>query len=120
MSDAPPPPKDSAPATDVLLLHSPTADGEGVRVVRAREGHLELGEVRPLKEGAPIVSGEVVHLTSRTDHPELCDVRVQYKAPERRHDAATPAHKGPALVNSGAYRDHWDGIFQKKNPSSAN
>jgi hypothetical protein len=120
MSDAPPPPKDSAPATDVLLLHSPTADGEGVRVVRARDGHVELGEVRPLKEGAPIVSGEVVELTSRTENPSLCDVRVQYKAPPRASDASAPAHKGPALVNSGAYRDHWDGIFRKKAPSTAN
>ena len=32
---------------------------------------------------------------------------VQYRAPS----AAAPSHKGPALVTSNEYRDHWDGIF---------
>lgn len=107
MSDSSPPPKTPDAPSDVLLLHSPTADGEGMRVLRARDGRIEEGELRPLKEGKPVVSGEVVRLTPRTESPAICDVAVQYRAPS----AAAPAHKGPALVTSNEYRDHWDGIF---------
>jgi hypothetical protein len=106
---APPSPDAAtAPAAspDVLLLHSPTEDGEGVRVVRAREERLELGEVRPLKEGKPI-RGEVVRLKPREGTPRVCDVEVMAKV-----DApAAPAMKGPAQVASRAYRDSWDRIF---------
>jgi len=110
--DAPPPEDGEAP--DVVLLHSPTPDGEGVRVLRAREGRLEAGEVRPMKEGQPIVSGELVTLSPRAETPALCDVKVQYAAPKSA--AATPQsaalpHKGPALVNSQDYRERWDAIF---------
>jgi hypothetical protein len=112
MSDDAPPP-DTGEAPDVVLLHSPTPDGEGVRVLRAREGRLEAGEVRPVKEGQPLVSGEVVTLTPRAESPALCDVKVQYAAPKREEAAASPAlpHKGPALVNSRDYRERWDAIF---------
>jgi len=70
-------PKDESKPQDVVLLHSPTEDGEGIRVLRARQQHdesaraneeaacvVEVGEVRPLKEGKPI-SGEVVRLKPR-------------------------------------------------------
>lgn len=114
-SDAPPPETGEAP--DVVLLHSPTPDGEGVRVLRAREGRLEAGEVRPMKEGQPIQSGELVTLTPRSESPAVCDVKVQYKAPSAKapksesQGTAALARKGPALVNSSAYRDRWDEIF---------
>jgi hypothetical protein len=120
--DAPPPEDGEAP--DVVLLHSPTADGEGVRVLRAREGRLEAGEVRPVKEGQPLVSGELVTLTPREEAPALCDVKVQFAAPTREA-AANPApaalpHKGPALVNSQDYRERWDAIFGATKPHSVN
>jgi hypothetical protein len=102
---------DDAPAPapdDVVLLHSPTEDGEGQRVIRAREGRLEVGEVRPLKEGRPI-SGEVVSLTPRADAPRVCDVKVHVKVPETAPNALP--HKGPARVSSGAYREGWDALF---------
>ena len=110
-SDAPPPETGEAP--DVVLLHSPTPDGEGVRVIRAREGRVEAGEVRPVKEGQPISAGELVTLTPRSESPALCDVSVHYKAPTATTSkpAAALPHKGPALVNSSEYRDHWDAIF---------
>jgi hypothetical protein len=110
-SDAPPPETGEAP--DVVLLHSPTPDGEGVRVLRAREGRLEAGEVRPMKEGQPIQSGELVTLTPRSESPAVCDVKVQYKAPTSAPEkpAAALTHKGPALVNSSEYRARWEDIF---------
>lgn len=114
-SEAPPPETGEAP--DVVLLHSPTPDGEGVRVLRAREGRIEAGEVRPMKEGQPLHAGELVTLTPRNETPALCDVKVQYKAPNAATTTASSdasaalSHKGPALVNSSAYRDRWEEIF---------
>jgi hypothetical protein len=89
-------------ADDVVLLHSPTDDGGGIRVVRARRGNIEVGEVRPLAEGKPI-RGEVVTLTPRQDEPRVCDVVVQ--VPD------TTTRSGPAQVATGKYRDNWEATF---------
>ena len=90
------------PARDVAFLHSPTEDGKGVRIVRAREGGIQIGEVRALEEGQPI-QGEVVTLTPREGSPRLCDVDVQYAPP--------PRSGGPAQVASASYRANWGAIF---------
>jgi hypothetical protein len=95
---------------DVVLLHSPTEDGGGVRVVRAREGQVEVGEVRPLAEGKPI-TGEVVTLTPRPDTPRVCDVCVQHSSPRPKK---MPPKAGPAQVATDAYRDHWEATFGRK------
>src|SRR5512140_280852 len=71
---------------DVVYLHSPTEDGDGVRVVRARQGKVEVGEVRPLAEGKP-VSGEIVTLRPRDGVPRVCDVKVEYAPAEERGEA---------------------------------
>jgi hypothetical protein len=99
--------------TDVVLLHSPTEDGGGVRVVRARHGQVEVGEVRPLAEGKPI-SGEVVTLQPRPDAPRVCDVNVEYTQKEAR------ATVGPAQVATEAYRDNWEATFRRKQPVELN
>ena len=94
--------------SDVVLLTGPTEDGEGIRVVRARDDRLETGEVRPLKEGKPIGKGEVVKLAPRAAAPQVCDVEVLAKvepAPEAR------AHRKPAQVATHAYRESWERIF---------
>jgi len=100
---------------DVVLLHSPTEDGAGVRVVRARPGQLEAGEVRPAKDGQPLNGAELVTLKPREDAPQLCDVEVLHaREPraEKRADAA-PARSGPAQVATRAYRKQWDRVFGK-------
>lgn len=99
--------KPAAKKEDVVLMHSRTDDGEGVRVLRARDGKLETGEVRALKEGVP-VSGEVVTLTQRKEHPALWDVDVHCRTKPTR------SHAGPARVSSRAYRDNWDVIFKER------
>lgn len=97
--------KPDAGDKDVVLMHSRTEDGEGIRVIRSREGRIEAGELRALKEGVPI-SGEVVSLAQRNDQPLLWDVKVQCRV-ESPH-----SHAGPARVSSRAYRKNWDGIFK--------
>ncbi len=95
-------------AVDVVLLQGPTEDGEGVRVLRAREDRLEVGEVRPLKEGQPLLAGEVVKLAPRAGS-RVCDVEVLAKI--GAHRGATPAQIGPAQVATREYRESWDRIF---------
>jgi hypothetical protein len=99
---------DEAPAPfDVVLLHGPTDDGAGTKIVRARPGKLEAGEIRPVREGQPINAGEVVTLKPREGAPRVCDVNVL-------HEAAAPQDvrgTGPAQVATRAYRDAWERIF---------
>jgi hypothetical protein len=113
--------KDDEPkASDIALIHGKTADGEGLRIIRKRDDRIELGAVRPLKHGTPIV-GEVVSLTPRTEFPLLCDVKVELEAPKQPNDTAAPSRTGPAQVATAAYRDNWDRIWpQKDEPELAN
>ena len=104
--------EDDAPkAKDVVLLGPPTADGDGVHVLRARDEKVEAGELRALVEGRPIV-GEIVSLAPRKDDPRVCDVRESWKPPP-----SSPPKKGPAQVASQAYREGWDEIFEKPKPN---
>lgn len=95
------------PSRDVVLLGPPTADGNGVHVLRARNERLEAGELRALREGQPI-TGEVVSLEPRKDEPRICDVRETWSPPE---GAVVGPHKGPAQVATNAYRAGWEEIF---------
>jgi hypothetical protein len=99
---------------DVVVLGPPTADGEGVHVLRARDERLETGELRNLEEGRPI-TGEIVTLSPRKDNPRVCDVTDSYTPP---HALAPAKAKGPAQVATQAYRDNWDEVFAQR-PKSA-
>ena len=103
--------KPKSPPEDVVLLSGPTADGAGIRVLRAREGRIEAGEVRPLEEGKPL-AGEVVTLRAREGAPRVCDVEVHYapKASDRARESKRSA-SGPHQVASDAYREQWQKIF---------
>jgi hypothetical protein len=115
---------DSGRKDDVVLLHSPTESGDGIRVIRKREETIELGELRPMREGQPI-HGDVVRLTQREEHKLLFDCEVMVPGPKAK-EAAPPdqkpapalPHKGPARVTSEAYRGGWDAIFGKRSPGS--
>ena len=115
MPDEAPPPNDF----DVVLLHSPTDDGNGMRVLRARPGQLEAGEVRPAREGQPINGAEMVTLEPREGTPQVCDVRVLHPKPK------TPAlpegdRHGPAQVATPAYRAQWEHVFGKREARDVN
>lgn len=101
----------SKPPEDVVLVHSPTDDGKGARVLRLREERIEAGEVRPLEEGKPI-SGEVVKLKPRDESGRVCDVEVVL--PGAKRESSRPTSKGPAQIASSDYRDNWGRIFGNK------
>ncbi len=109
--------KDAGEPFDVVLVHGATVDGKGARVLRARPGQVEAGEVRPLREGQPIApGGEIVRLVERADSNQLYDVKVDYTAPPGPSKSAG----GPPQVASPAYRASWDRTFAKdgqKRPS---
>jgi hypothetical protein len=112
MSDAPRP-----DAPDVALLYAPTDDGEGARILRARQGKLEAGEVRPVAEGKPLLGREVVTLRARPGMPSVCDVEVLHPADPAPEQSATGR---PAVVASDQYRANWERIFgARRAPASA-
>src|SRR4051812_24323701 len=89
---------------DVLLALAPTERGDGVHVLRKRAESIELGEVRPAKDGQPI-HGELVRLKAREESPRVFDVEVLADTRSRE------ARSGPAQVATTAYRKNWDAIF---------
>jgi hypothetical protein len=107
---------------DLVLVHSPTPDGAGVNVLRARQEGIELGTMRPLEQGKPI-HGEVVKLTPRTEAPMLFDAETEMAAPEPSRAAGEDrsagqlperaASAGPAQVASDTYRKNWDTIWKR-------
>ena len=110
-------PKDGAGSEsfDVVMVHGKTEDGEGAKVLRARPGRLDAGEVRPMREGKPLGSGEIVRLERRPDTPALFDVHVE-------HTLEAPAMRGshgPAQVATPTYRESWERTFGARRTSEA-
>ena len=103
---------------DVVLMHGATDDGQGARVLRARPGRLDAGEVRPMREGKPLGAGEVVRLERRQDAPALFDVHVEHVVEPQ---VPAPAHgHGPAQVASPAYRESWERTFGPRREEAPN
>jgi hypothetical protein len=104
------------PPSDVALIQGVTPDGAGLQILRARDNRLEVGAIRPLREGAPI-TGEVVTLRPRPNFPALCDVETHFKpAPtssDRQEARAALPHAGPAQVATDDYRRNWDAIWSR-------
>jgi hypothetical protein len=103
---------EAQPAEDVVVLTGFPAPGDGMSVVRIRNGDVELGVVQPLKEGKPI-TGELVRLHPRRESPMVCDVEVELdvRPIEQR------ARSGPPQVATERYRKNWDAIFPAKKPN---
>jgi hypothetical protein len=98
---------------DVALLYAPTDDGKGARILRSRDGNLEAGEVRPVKEGQSLQGGELVRLEPRPDAPCICDVQVLHEGarPNGEGDATPESTGRPAQVATDDYRMNWDRVF---------
>ena len=94
---------------DVAVVVGRSDDSEGLHILRRRaEGQpVEMGTLRPLREGKPI-DGEVISLKPRRDYPFLCDVKVELPDPT---GAQRPAGDGPAQVSSDGYRRGWEAIW---------
>src|SRR5512147_3112508 len=91
---------------DVALLCGPTEDRKGTRILRARQGTIEAGEIRPAREGQPLGGQELVRLHPRPEAPAVCDVEVLHA-----NEASAKPLDRPAQVATDAYRRNWDRIF---------
>lgn len=108
--DAPDKDSKSGADHDVVLLHSRTEDGEGMRAIRSRPEKLELAEIRPLKKGKPLASGEIIRLQPREESPLIFDVKVQYDG----RPAQDMCHSGPPRYSSARYCENWEAVFGKR------
>lgn len=104
-------PKPTGASGDVALVHSPTEDGKGARIVRLRNGELSAGEIRPVVEGQPLAGRELVRLHGREQQPGLCDVEVVYDGTPQAAAADATRSAGPARVSNDAYRRGWGQVF---------
>lgn len=104
---------------DIALLHGPTEDGQGARLLRFREGSVQAGELRPVREGQPLGAGELVRLKPLHHQLPVCEVEVLHapakQAPEDAPDPAqTRSGTGPARVSTRRYRRNWNAVFGAK------
>jgi hypothetical protein len=104
-------PRPEAGAHDVALILNPTADNEGIQILRQRAADrpLELGILRPLREGRPI-DGEVISLRPREGTPLFCDVKVELEDPH----ADRGTSDGPPQVATDRYRRGWEAIWGQR------
>ena len=95
---------------DVAVVFGRTDDQQGLHILRRRaEGQpVEMGTLRPLREGKPI-DGEVISLRPRKDYPFVCDVKVELPASADGDQRSTT--DGPAQVASDGYRRGWEAIW---------
>lgn len=95
-------------------------DEEGVHILRRRseEAPVEMGLLKPLREGKPI-SGEVITLKQREDVPIFYDVRSEYNGPAQPESREKPGD-GPAQVTTDAYRKGWDAVWGRRRDRSIN
>jgi hypothetical protein len=101
-------PRRPKPPQDVAILHGPTEDGEGARVLRLKRGTLYAGEVRPVREGQPIEQHEVVRLRPLHEHSPVCEVEVVHEPAGAQRKSRS---QGPARVANDTYRKNWNTIF---------
>jgi hypothetical protein len=100
---------------DVVMIHGKTDDGGGAKVLRARPGRIDAGEVRPMQDGKPLGSGEIVRLERRQGSGEtpLYDVHVEHTL-EAQTPAQVRASDKPAQVATREYRESWERTFGRR------
>ena len=94
---------------DVALVFDRTEDAGGYKILRRRAAasDIEMGTIRPLKEGRPI-DGEVLSLTAREDMPFLYNVKTELPDP---HASTRPTSDGPPQIATEEYRRGWEAIW---------
>jgi hypothetical protein len=110
---------------DVAVVVASTEDGKGARIVRSREGKIEIGELRAAEEGKPLQGRELIRLkpqvsSENTTSVPIYDVEVVHAGTSTKPDAEEVGLRQgqkPAQVASSAYRESWDRIFGNANAS---
>lgn len=93
---------------DIAILHGPTDDGQGARLLRLKDGELWSGEVRPAREGQSVTDQELVRLRPLHPRSPVCEVEVLHAPAASREPRES---SGPARVSNQRYRNNWNTIF---------
>lgn len=104
---------DQPPGGDLALILDRTENSDGYRVLRRRaaDSPVELGTIRPLREGRPI-EGEVVSMRPREDLPFVYDVKSELPDPRAAQTASRrPTSDGPPQIATEEYRRGWEAIW---------
>ena len=81
-------------------------------MLRSRPGRLDIGEVRPVKDGQDISYSEIVRLKPWEETPAVADVEVLYSHKEETGQEHPDSNRqGPPRVSTESYRRKWDSIF---------
>lgn len=102
---------------DLALLGPKTPAGHKVmRIKGDKEGPKEivLGEIRPVKEGEPIL-GDVVRLDRKGDS-NVFGVETILENPMKPEPQS--GGRRPPMVSSEAYREGWERVFGNKPPKA--
>jgi hypothetical protein len=110
--------KDASETGDVALIFDRAESSDGYKILRRRASasEVEMGTIRPLKEGRPI-DGEVLTLTARSDIPFLYDVKTELPDPRR---GSRPTSDGPPQIATEEYRRGWEAIWGNSNAEKLN
>lgn len=110
--------KNDSGSGDVALIFDRTEDADGYKILRRRAAaeEVEMGTIRPLKEGRPI-DGEVLTLTARQDVPFLYDVKTELPDPRR---GGRLTSDGPPQIATDEYRRGWEAIWGKPDDGQKN
>jgi hypothetical protein len=104
---------------DIAVLHSPTDDGLGARIVRFKDGAVYAGEIRPARDGEPVNHHELIRLKPVQENSRVCEVEVLHTP---QHVPEARPNDGPARVSNASYRRNWNTVFgppaKKKAPTN--
>lgn len=117
--------KAKAAARDIAVLHGPTEDGKGARLLRFRGDTVTAAEIRPAREGQPLGQSELVRLKPLHSELPVCEIEVLHAPaaaeaePDTEPEAASasasaPTRSGPARVSTQRYRRNWNAVFGEK------
>jgi hypothetical protein len=92
---------------DILELGPELGNGMRVGVRHTADHQMQVGQVRPVREGENLVGGR--YLLGKTDGQRMI---VESELDLRGGCAATAGEQvGPAMVTSDEYREGWDRVF---------
>ena len=100
------------PSGDELVAGPEIGNGSRLFVRHTADHKVMAGVMSPVREGQPLMPGafnlEPIEGTDRFKVEDLPSMPVP------RMEAAAAAPKGPAKVNSAAYKSGWDNVFGKQ------
>jgi hypothetical protein len=96
---------ESKPKEHVVLLEPPKEEGSEAMLVSS-DGRVEFGRLGGAKEGQDLRGMDMVQLAPHRNSPVVWNVkdRMSFRSEEE-------GSKGPAKVNSKAFRDNYERIF---------